>query len=97
MELAPKLNLTSTQSFLLGSCHRTTQLCHALRPSSTPFPPIHPGPGYKKRSKSPRVADKKKAAALKAKKMAPIRIKLGAIGAKRKKSCSVSINMVCIR
>ncbi|XP_067117973.1 chromodomain-helicase-DNA-binding protein 3 isoform X4 [Osmerus mordax] len=51
------------------------------------------GPGYKKRSKSPRVADKKKAAAVKAKKMAPIRIKLGAIGAKRKKSCSVSINM----
>ncbi|XP_054603718.2 chromodomain-helicase-DNA-binding protein 3 isoform X2 [Nothobranchius furzeri] len=45
------------------------------------------GPGYKKRSKSPRVADKKKAVA-KAKKMAPIRIKLLAIGAKRKKSCS---------
>ncbi|KAJ3585173.1 hypothetical protein NHX12_013894, partial [Muraenolepis orangiensis] len=35
------------------------------------------GPGYKKRSKSPRVSDKKKAAAAKAKKMAPIRIKLG--------------------
>lgn len=50
---------------------------------------IHPGPGYKKRSKSPRVPDKKKAAA-KAKKMAPIRIKLSPIGAKRKKSCSVS-------
>uniref|UniRef100_A0A1A8GA94 Chromodomain helicase DNA binding protein 8 n=4 Tax=Nothobranchius TaxID=28779 RepID=A0A1A8GA94_9TELE len=45
------------------------------------------GPGYKKRSKSPRVADKKKVVA-KAKKMAPIRIKLLAIGAKRKKSCS---------
>uniref|UniRef100_A0A1A7Z3A8 Chromodomain helicase DNA binding protein 2 n=1 Tax=Iconisemion striatum TaxID=60296 RepID=A0A1A7Z3A8_9TELE len=45
------------------------------------------GPGYKKRSKSPRVPDKKKAVA-KAKKMAPIRIKLLAIGAKRKKSCS---------
>ncbi|XP_041821723.1 chromodomain-helicase-DNA-binding protein 3 isoform X3 [Chelmon rostratus] len=45
------------------------------------------GPGYKKRSKSPRVPDKKKAAA-KAKKMAPIRIKLSPIGAKRKKSCS---------
>ncbi|XP_038586758.1 chromodomain-helicase-DNA-binding protein 3 isoform X4 [Micropterus salmoides] len=45
------------------------------------------GPGYKKRSKSPRVSDKKRAAA-KAKKMAPIRIKLAPIGAKRKKSCS---------
>ncbi|GLD53796.1 chromodomain-helicase-DNA-binding protein 3 [Lates japonicus] len=44
-------------------------------------------PGYKKRSKSPRVSDKKKALA-KAKKMAPIRIKLSPIGAKRKKSCS---------
>lgn len=50
---------------------------------------IRSGPGYKKRSKSPRVPDKKKAAA-KAKKMAPIRIKLSPIGAKRKKSCSVS-------
>lgn len=47
------------------------------------------GPGYKKRSKSPRVPEKKKAAA-KVKKMAPIRIKLSPIGAKRKKSCSVS-------
>ncbi|XP_072232882.1 chromodomain-helicase-DNA-binding protein 3 [Leuresthes tenuis] len=47
------------------------------------------GPGYKKRSKSPRVPDKKKASAVsKAKKMAPIRIKLSPIGAKRKKSCS---------
>ncbi|KAK2863071.1 hypothetical protein Q5P01_002604 [Channa striata] len=47
------------------------------------------GPGYKKRSKSPRIPDKKKASALaKAKKMAPIRIKLSPIGAKRKKSCS---------
>lgn len=53
---------------------------------------IRPGPGYKKRSKSPRVPDKKKAAA-KAKKMAPIRIKLSPIGAKRKKSCSVSTKL----
>lgn len=53
---------------------------------------IRPGPGYKKRSKSPRVPDKKKAAA-KAKKMAPIRIKLSPIGAKRKKSCSVSTDL----
>uniref|UniRef100_A0A3B4CQA4 DNA helicase n=1 Tax=Pygocentrus nattereri TaxID=42514 RepID=A0A3B4CQA4_PYGNA len=43
------------------------------------------GPGYKKRSKSPRVSDKKK---LKLKKMAPLRIKLGALGNKRKKSSS---------
>lgn len=53
------------------------------------------GPGYKKRSKSPRVPDKKKTAGVaKAKKMAPIRIKLGALGTKRKKSCSVSISRV---
>ena len=53
---------------------------------------VYPGPGYKKRSKSPRVQDKKKTAAIaKAKKMAPIRIKLAAIGAKRKKSCSVRL------
>uniref|UniRef100_A0A671VL87 Chromodomain helicase DNA binding protein 3 n=1 Tax=Sparus aurata TaxID=8175 RepID=A0A671VL87_SPAAU len=69
--------------------------------TASPEPPLQPppirkaktkegkGPGYKKRSKSPRVPDKKKAAA-KAKKMAPIRIKLSPIGAKRKKSCSVS-------
>uniref|UniRef100_A0A671V9W4 Chromodomain helicase DNA binding protein 3 n=1 Tax=Sparus aurata TaxID=8175 RepID=A0A671V9W4_SPAAU len=68
--------------------------------TASPEPPLQPppirkaktkegkGPGYKKRSKSPRVPDKKKAAA-KAKKMAPIRIKLSPIGAKRKKSCSV--------
>ncbi|KAM9717177.1 chromodomain-helicase-DNA-binding protein 3 isoform 2-T2 [Menidia menidia] len=48
------------------------------------------GPGYKKRSKSPRVPDRKKPPAVaKAKKMAPIRIKLSPlVGAKRKKSCS---------
>ncbi|XP_029310660.1 LOW QUALITY PROTEIN: chromodomain-helicase-DNA-binding protein 3 [Cottoperca gobio] len=63
-------------------------------PPPPPPPPIRKaktkdgkGPGFKKRSKSPRVSDKKKAAA-KAKKMAPIRIKLSPIGAKRKKSCS---------
>ncbi|XP_066578642.1 chromodomain-helicase-DNA-binding protein 3 isoform X2 [Amia ocellicauda] len=43
------------------------------------------GPGYKKRSKSPRIPEKKKA---KAKKMAPLRIKLGTLGGKRKKSSS---------
>lgn len=62
---------------------------HTFILKSQLLPMIHPGPGYKKRSKSPRVPDKKKAAA-KAKKMAPIRIKLSPIGAKRKKSCSVS-------
>uniref|UniRef100_A0A8C1TIT1 Chromodomain helicase DNA binding protein 3 n=1 Tax=Cyprinus carpio TaxID=7962 RepID=A0A8C1TIT1_CYPCA len=46
------------------------------------------GPGYKKRSKSPRVSDKKKP---KPKKMAPLRIKLGALGNKRKKSSSVRV------
>ncbi|XP_061664095.1 chromodomain-helicase-DNA-binding protein 3 isoform X2 [Syngnathoides biaculeatus] len=48
------------------------------------------GPGYKKRSKSPRVPDKKKplGAANKAKKMAPIRLKLSPVCTKRKKSCS---------
>ncbi|XP_057709806.1 chromodomain-helicase-DNA-binding protein 3 isoform X1 [Corythoichthys intestinalis] len=47
------------------------------------------GPGYKKRSKNPRVPDKKKAlAAAKAKKMAPIRLKLSPVCSKRKKSCS---------
>ncbi|XP_062850271.1 chromodomain-helicase-DNA-binding protein 3 isoform X1 [Trichomycterus rosablanca] len=43
------------------------------------------GPGYKKRSKSLRAADKKKP---KPKKMAPIRIKLGSLGNKCKKSSS---------
>uniref|UniRef100_A0A8C1RTR1 Chromodomain helicase DNA binding protein 3 n=1 Tax=Cyprinus carpio TaxID=7962 RepID=A0A8C1RTR1_CYPCA len=51
------------------------------------------GPGYKKRSKSPRVSDKKKP---KPKKMAPLRIKLGALGNKRKKSSSVRL-ILCIR
>uniref|UniRef100_A0A8C1WXX5 Chromodomain helicase DNA binding protein 3 n=1 Tax=Cyprinus carpio TaxID=7962 RepID=A0A8C1WXX5_CYPCA len=46
------------------------------------------GPGFKKRSKSPRVSDKKKP---KSKKMAPLRIKLGALGNKRKKSSSVRV------
>ncbi len=46
------------------------------------------GPGFKKRSKSPRVSDKKKP---KPKKMAPLRIKLGALGNKRKKSSSVRV------
>lgn len=59
---------------------------------------VCPGPGYKKRSKSPRVPDRKKALAVaKAKKMAPIRIKLSPIGAKRKKSCSVSITFFAHR
>uniref|UniRef100_A0A674C229 Chromodomain helicase DNA binding protein 3 n=1 Tax=Salmo trutta TaxID=8032 RepID=A0A674C229_SALTR len=74
------------------------------RPAPQPPPPPPPlrkaktkegkGPGYKKsRSKSPRVlAERKKAVA---KKMAPIRIKLGALGNKRKKSSSVSFTMLC--
>lgn len=47
------------------------------------------GPGYKKRSKSLRASDKKKP---KPKKMAPLRIKLGALGNKRKKSSSVRMS-----
>ncbi|XP_077444255.1 chromodomain-helicase-DNA-binding protein 3 isoform X3 [Stigmatopora argus] len=47
------------------------------------------GPGYKKRSKSLRGPDKKKAlATAKAKKMAPIRLKMSPVCSKRKKSCS---------
>ncbi|XP_061093053.1 chromodomain-helicase-DNA-binding protein 3 isoform X3 [Conger conger] len=64
---------------------------------SVPEPPPQPpplrkaktkegkGPGYKRRSKSPRVPEKKK---VKGKKMAPLRIKLGMLGNKRKKSSS---------
>uniref|UniRef100_A0A4W5KT91 Chromodomain helicase DNA binding protein 3 n=1 Tax=Hucho hucho TaxID=62062 RepID=A0A4W5KT91_9TELE len=76
------------------------------RPAPQPPPPPPPlrkaktkegkGPGYKKsRSKSPRVlAERKKAvAAAKFKKMAPIRIKLGALGNKRKKSSSLSLHL----
>ncbi|XP_029437894.1 chromodomain-helicase-DNA-binding protein 3 isoform X1 [Rhinatrema bivittatum] len=44
------------------------------------------GPGHKRRSKSPRVPEPKKKT--KGKKMAPLKIKLGMIGAKRKKSSS---------
>uniref|UniRef100_A0A8B9HEE6 Chromodomain helicase DNA binding protein 3 n=1 Tax=Astyanax mexicanus TaxID=7994 RepID=A0A8B9HEE6_ASTMX len=47
------------------------------------------GPGYKKRSKSPRVPEKKKP---KPKKMAPLRIKLGALGNKRKKMSAYNTN-----
>ena len=46
-----------------------------------------PGPGHKKRSKSPRVPELKRK--MKGKKMAPLKIKLGVIGGKRKKSSSV--------
>ncbi|XP_069502400.1 chromodomain-helicase-DNA-binding protein 3 isoform X4 [Ambystoma mexicanum] len=44
------------------------------------------GPGHKKRSKSPRVMEPKKK--LKGKKLIPLKIKLGIIGNKRKKSTS---------
>uniref|UniRef100_A0AAR2IY05 DNA helicase n=1 Tax=Pygocentrus nattereri TaxID=42514 RepID=A0AAR2IY05_PYGNA len=65
--------------------------------TASPEPPPQPPPLRKaktkegkgekagRRSKSPRVSDKKK---LKLKKMAPLRIKLGALGNKRKKSSS---------
>lgn len=43
----------------------------------------HPGPGHKRRSKSPRVPDGRKK--LRGKKMTPLKIKLGLLGGKRKK------------
>ncbi|XP_058876849.1 chromodomain-helicase-DNA-binding protein 3 isoform X1 [Acipenser ruthenus] len=49
------------------------------------------GPGHKKRSHSPRVSEKKKVKGKKMKmkmKMAPLRIKLGMLGGKRKRSSS---------
>ncbi|XP_071656226.1 chromodomain-helicase-DNA-binding protein 3 isoform X4 [Patagioenas fasciata] len=44
------------------------------------------GPGHKKRSKSPRVPELKRR--MKGRKMAPLKIKLGVLGGKRKKSSS---------
>lgn len=53
-----------------------------------PKHPGHPtGPGHKKRSKSPRVPELKRK--MKGRKMAPLKIKLGVLGGKRKKSSSV--------
>uniref|UniRef100_A0A663FC47 Chromodomain helicase DNA binding protein 3 n=1 Tax=Aquila chrysaetos chrysaetos TaxID=223781 RepID=A0A663FC47_AQUCH len=49
-----------------------------------PDPPT--GPGHKKRSKSPRVPELKRK--MKGRKMAPLKIKLGVLGGKRKKSSS---------
>ncbi|KAJ1071675.1 hypothetical protein K5549_001967 [Capra hircus] len=46
----------------------------------------HSGPGHKRRSKSPRVPDGRKK--LRGKKMAPLKIKLGLLGGKRKKGGS---------
>lgn len=49
-----------------------------------------PGPGHKKRSKSPRVPELKRK--MKGgRKMAPLKIKLGVLGGKRKKSSSVGV------
>ena len=58
-----------------------------LCPLGTWWPCLPPGPGHKKRSKSPRVPELKRK--MKGKKMAPLKIKLGVIGGKRKKSSSV--------
>lgn len=65
-------------SFILG-CHDPCFLF---------LTPFHSGPGHKRRSKSPRVPDGRKK--LRGKKMAPLRIKLGLLGSKRKKGGSVS-------
>ncbi|XP_070583601.1 chromodomain-helicase-DNA-binding protein 3 isoform X3 [Erythrolamprus reginae] len=63
-----------------------------LQPPAQP-PPIRKaktkegkGPGHKKRSKSPRIPEMKRK--MKGKKMGPLKIKLGVIGGKRKKSGS---------
>ncbi|XP_025021491.1 chromodomain-helicase-DNA-binding protein 3 isoform X4 [Python bivittatus] len=74
----------------------------AVTPSPEPQPLLQPpaqplpirkaktkegkGPGHKKRSKSPRIPEMKRKT--KGKKMAPLKIKLGMIGGKRKKSSS---------
>uniref|UniRef100_A0A6I8PM44 Chromodomain helicase DNA binding protein 3 n=1 Tax=Ornithorhynchus anatinus TaxID=9258 RepID=A0A6I8PM44_ORNAN len=50
------------------------------------------GPGHKRRSKSPRVPDGRKK--LRGKKMAPLKIKLGLLGGKRKKGTSVGVEEV---
>ncbi|XP_054848530.1 chromodomain-helicase-DNA-binding protein 3 isoform X4 [Eublepharis macularius] len=70
-------------------------------PEPPPPPPLQPpqpaplrkaktkegkGPGHKKRSKSPRIPEMKRKG--KGKRMAPLKIKLGMIGGKRKKSSS---------
>ncbi|KAK9398320.1 chromodomain-helicase-DNA-binding protein 3 [Crotalus adamanteus] len=65
---------------------------HLLQPPPQPLPlrkaktKEGKGPGHKKRSKSPRVPEVKRR--IKGKKMAPLKIKLGMIGGKRKKSSS---------
>lgn len=59
---------------------------HDLRLFSLTCVP-HSGPGHKRRSKSPRVPDGRKK--LRGKKMAPLKIKLGLLGGKRKKGGSV--------
>lgn len=62
-------------------------MCHGLWVFS--FPPYsHSGPGHKRRNKNPRVPDGRKK--LRGKKMAPLKIKLGLLGGKRKKAGSVS-------
>ncbi|XP_032090978.1 chromodomain-helicase-DNA-binding protein 3 isoform X1 [Thamnophis elegans] len=65
---------------------------HLLQPPAQPLPirkaktKEGKGPGHKKRSKSPRIPEMKRK--VKGKKMAPLKIKLGVIGGKRKKSSS---------
>lgn len=66
--------------------------CHELGFLS-PTPTPHSGPGHKRRSKSPRVPDGRKK--LRGKKMAPLKIKLGLLGGKRKKGGSVRGPPIC--
>uniref|UniRef100_A0A8C5WVF5 Chromodomain helicase DNA binding protein 3 n=1 Tax=Laticauda laticaudata TaxID=8630 RepID=A0A8C5WVF5_LATLA len=76
---------------------------HLLQPPAQPLPirkaktKEGKGPGHKKRSKSPRIPEMKRKG--KGKKMAPLKIKLGVIGGKRKKSSSVrraSVGVICV-
>uniref|UniRef100_A0A8C6YF84 Chromodomain helicase DNA binding protein 3 n=1 Tax=Naja naja TaxID=35670 RepID=A0A8C6YF84_NAJNA len=76
---------------------------HLLQPPAQPLPirkaktKEGKGPGHKKRSKSPRIPEMKRKG--KGKKMAPLKIKLGVIGGKRKKSSSVrrtSVGAACV-
>uniref|UniRef100_A0A8C6YFE5 Chromodomain helicase DNA binding protein 3 n=1 Tax=Naja naja TaxID=35670 RepID=A0A8C6YFE5_NAJNA len=79
------------------------QVSAAVSPPAQPLPirkaktKEGKGPGHKKRSKSPRIPEMKRKG--KGKKMAPLKIKLGVIGGKRKKSSSVrrtSVGAACV-
>lgn len=73
----------------MGSSRGWGRGCRRSRVSADPAS-APPGPGHKKRSKSPRVPELKRK--MKGgRKMAPLKIKLGVLGGKRKKSSSVGV------